>query len=56
MSLPPQIQPLNDDFVVVGRAMTVLEADCTGDRFAVNNNIARGENMLRRSIEQGVSA
>jgi regulator of RNase E activity RraA len=25
--LPPQIQPLRDDMVVVGRAMTVLEAD-----------------------------
>lgn len=26
--LPPQIQPLRDDMIVVGRAMTVLEADC----------------------------
>jgi regulator of RNase E activity RraA len=25
--LPPQVQPLRDDMVVVGRAMTVLEAD-----------------------------
>jgi regulator of RNase E activity RraA len=25
--LPPEIKPLNDDFVVVGRAMPVLEAD-----------------------------
>ncbi|MDZ4766082.1 MAG: RraA family protein [Chloroflexota bacterium] len=25
--LPPQIQPLRDDFVVIGRAMPVLEAD-----------------------------
>ena len=25
--LPPNIKPLNDDFVVIGRAMTVLEAD-----------------------------
>jgi len=25
--LPPGIKPLNDDFVVIGRAMTVLEAD-----------------------------
>lgn len=25
--LPPQIQPLRDDMVVIGRAMTVLEAD-----------------------------
>lgn len=28
--LPPQIQPLRDDMVVVGRAMPVLEADDTG--------------------------
>lgn len=25
--LPPNIKPINDDFVVIGRAMTVLEAD-----------------------------
>ena len=25
--LPPQIRPLRDDMLVVGRAMTVLEAD-----------------------------
>ncbi len=28
--LPPRIQPLRDDMIVAGRAMTVLEAD-TGD-------------------------
>lgn len=28
--LPPQIQPLRDDMVVIGRAMPVLEADDTG--------------------------
>jgi len=28
--LPPQIQPLRTDFVVCGRAMTVLEADDSG--------------------------
>lgn len=26
--LPPQIQPLKEDMFIVGRAMTVLEADC----------------------------
>lgn len=36
--LPPEIQPLRDDMVVVGRAMTVLEADDQG-----------GENCDRRS-------
>jgi hypothetical protein len=25
--LPPQVQPLRDDMFIVGRAMTVLEAD-----------------------------
>ncbi|MDA0747603.1 MAG: RraA family protein [bacterium] len=28
--LPPELQPLRDDLVVAGRAMPVLEADCTG--------------------------
>ena len=26
--LPPQIRPLKEEMVIVGRAMTVLEADC----------------------------
>ena len=29
--LPPQIRPLREDMIVVGKAMTVLEADCHGD-------------------------
>lgn len=29
--LPPQIQPLDDDMLLVGRAMPVLEADTFGD-------------------------
>ena len=29
--LPPQIQPLCDDMVIIGRAMPVLEADVFGD-------------------------
>jgi len=28
--LPAQIRPIKDDIVLVGRAMTVLEADCAG--------------------------
>ena len=28
--LPPEIQPLRDDMIVCGRAMTVLEADDEG--------------------------
>ena len=30
--LPPEVQPLRDDMVVVGRAMPVLEADCAGQK------------------------
>ncbi len=30
--LPPKIQPLREDMFVVGRAMTVLEADCYGEK------------------------
>ncbi|MEH6680361.1 MAG: RraA family protein [Sediminicola sp.] len=30
--LPPTIKPLNDDFVLIGRAMTVLEADVFEER------------------------
>ncbi|MBM3737992.1 MAG: RraA family protein [Acidobacteria bacterium] len=36
--LPPEIQPLREDMVVIGRAMTVLEADCfeeTKDAFGL---------------------
>ena len=36
--LPPQIQPLRADMVVVGRAMTVLEADVFEDSRQSENN------------------
>jgi len=36
--LPPQIQPLRDDMVVVGRAMTVLEADISAEATHVSAN------------------
>ena len=29
--LPPYIKPLESSMLVIGRAMTVLEADCVGD-------------------------
>ncbi len=35
--LPPRIKPLRDDFVVIGRAMTVLEADVF-EEVAENSN------------------
>ncbi|WP_366556702.1 RraA family protein [Aquibaculum sediminis] len=38
--LPPEIRPLTPDMVVVGRAMTVLEADCTGDRMGHSGEAA----------------
>ena len=34
--LPPEIQPLRDDMVVVGRAMPVLEADDEGEKAQTN--------------------
>lgn len=36
--LPPQVQPLRDDMFLVGRAMTVLEADCFEDLPGHSNN------------------
>lgn len=36
--LPPQIRPLRDDMIVIGRAMTVLEADCFEDVSDSTNN------------------
>ena len=35
---PPQIQPLREDMVAIGRAMTVLEADVFTDHSASGNN------------------
>lgn len=37
--LPPQIQPLRDDMVVVGRAMPVLDVDYFGDHEASQTSI-----------------
>ncbi len=36
--LPPRIRPLRDDMVVIGRAMTVLEADVFDENIASDNN------------------
>jgi regulator of RNase E activity RraA len=36
--LDPRIQPLRNDMVVLGRAMTVLEADCFIERAHASNN------------------
>ncbi|UII74750.1 RraA family protein [Flagellimonas sp. HMM57] len=36
--LPPNIKPINDDFVVIGRAMTVLEADTFEESATITKN------------------
>lgn len=36
--LPPNIKPLRDDFVVIGRAMPVLEADVFEESASITNN------------------
>lgn len=38
--LPPQIRPLREDMKIVGRAKTVLEADCAGHRVHHENRTA----------------
>ena len=32
--LPPEIKPLREDMIILGRAMPVLEADCSGEEIA----------------------
>jgi regulator of RNase E activity RraA len=36
--LPPQIQPLREDMVTIGRAMTVLEADVFAEKVEASHN------------------
>lgn len=36
--LPPNIKPLRDDFVVIGRAMPVLEADVFEESASITKN------------------
>src|SRR4051812_16969729 len=36
--LHPQIQPLRDDMIVIGRAMPVLEADCFDENISASAN------------------
>jgi len=44
--LPPEIRPLRSDMVVVGRAMPVLEVDCTGQSNAGQGRDAPSGAML----------
>jgi len=51
--LPPKIQPLRADFVLCGRAMTVLEADVSGDEHAGKNNpsLNRPFGLMLRALD-----
>ncbi|MEL7482828.1 MAG: RraA family protein [Planctomycetota bacterium] len=52
--LPPQIQPLRDDMVVVGRAMPVLEADDAGGEEAgrANPTLSRPFGLMLRALDE----
>ena len=51
--LPPQIQPLRSDFVVCGRAMTVLEADDHGGEAPDRKNeaLSRPFGLMLRALD-----
>lgn len=51
--LPPQIQPLRDDMVIVGRAMPVLEADDDGGEGPGRNNdlLNRPFGLMLRALD-----
>jgi len=51
--LPPQIQPLRTDFVVCGRAMTVLEADDRGGEGAERHSptVSRPFGLMLRALD-----
>jgi len=51
--LPPRIQPLRDDMVMVGRAMPVLEADDTGgeEPSRVNPSLGQPFGLMLRALD-----
>ena len=52
--LPPAIQPLRDDMVVIGRAMTVLEADVVGTpeyRGKAGGTMARSFGLMLEALD-----
>jgi regulator of RNase E activity RraA len=49
--LPPQIQPLRDDMFVVGRAMTVLEADVVSDSSSNNPVLNRPFGLMLEALD-----
>lgn len=52
--LPPAVQPLRDDMVVVGRAMTVLEADDRGEEGGGQANPSLGVpfGLMLRALDE----
>lgn len=52
--LPPAIQPLREDMVVIGRAMTVLEADVVGEpeyRGKAGGTMARSFGLMLEALD-----
>lgn len=49
--LPPQIQPLRDDMFVIGRAMTVLEADVVSDSSSNNPVLNKPFGLMLEALD-----
>jgi len=49
--LPPQIKPLNPEMILIGRAMTVLEADCYSTRIVFNNNEEKPFGLMLEALD-----
>jgi regulator of RNase E activity RraA len=49
--LPPQIKPLRDDMVVIGRAMTVLEADVFADSHAAPGSMSEPFGLMFQALD-----
>jgi regulator of RNase E activity RraA len=51
--LPPELRPVRDDMVVLGRAMTVLEADVFGEEAGASANevMARPFGLMFRALD-----
>lgn len=49
--LPPQIQPLQDDMFIVGRAMTVLEADVVSNSSSNNPVLNKSFGLMLEALD-----
>ena len=49
--LPPQIQPLQDDMFIIGRAMTVLEADVVSDSSSNNPVLNKPFGLMLEALD-----